>query len=123
MKHTIIALSLLIVLLIILIFNGRTVISINDELMSLFKSLPENEPGFLETDHIEKIYDYWMEKRTFLSFTIHFTELERTDEAIADMIAAKKGESYDSYLSARERLYFALEMLSAGERLKFNNIF
>ncbi len=125
MKHTIIAGCLLALILLALVFNATFVSQATDELYSKLKTLPTTKENF-EADGekvSEELYEMWNGKRLGLSYTINEDELDRIDEALAELCGACKSGDFETYYAAKERLMSFIPTLADGEKPTLKNIF
>ena len=106
MKHTIIAGMLLILILLVVVMNATF-------------------GGFEASggDDVKSFYALWSEKRPSLSLSIHEDELDRIDEAAADLYGAAQSGDFETYCAARERLMAFLPTLADGEKPSFRRVF
>lgn len=125
MKHTIIAGILLIFLLLVVVTNATFVRSVTDELYSRLNTLPVSKDTFETSggDDVKSFYALWSQKRPSLSLSIHEDELDRIDEAAADLYGAAQSGDFEAYCAARERLMAFLPTLADGEKPSFRRIF
>ena len=125
MKHTIIAGMLLILILLVVVMNATFVRSVTDELYTRLNELPVSKGGFEASggDDVKSFYALWSEKRPSLSLSIHEDELDRIDEAAADLYGAAQSGDFETYCAARERLMAFLPTLADGENPSFRRVF
>ncbi len=125
MKHTIIAGCLLIIVLLVVVINAAFVRDITDELYTMLQGLPVSKSGFEENggDGVKSFYMLWSEKRASLSISINEDELDRIDEAAAEMYGAAQSGDFTTYCAARERLLAFIPTLADGEKATFLKIF
>lgn len=121
MKHTIIAGMLLILILLVVVMNATFVRSVTDELYTRLNELPVSKGGFEASGG--DVYALWSEKRPSLSLSIHEDELDRIDEAAADLYGAAQSGDFETYCAARERLMAFLPTLADGEKPSFRRVF
>ena len=74
-------------------------------------------------DDVKSFYALWSEKRPSLSLSIHEDELDRIDEAAADLYGAAQSGDFETYCAARERLMAFLPTLADGEKPSFRRVF
>lgn len=125
MKHTIIAGCLLILVLLAVVINAAFVRDITDELYIMLQELPVSKPDFEENggDGVKSFYMLWSEKRPSLSISVNEDELDRIDEATAELYGAAQSGDFTTYCAARERLMAFIPTLADGEKATFLKIF
>lgn len=125
MKHTIIAGCLLILILLIVVMNAVFVRGVTDELYAQLKELPTSRSAFDTdgSDYAESFFALWNEKRGSLSLSIHEDELDRIDDAAAELCGAAKSGDFETYCAARERLFTFVPTLADGEKPTFRTLF
>lgn len=125
MKHTIIAGSLLVLILLVVVMNAAFVRGVTDELYTRLSALPVSKDSFEASggDEVRSFYALWSEKRASLSLSIHEDELDRIDEAAADLYGAAQSGDFKSYCAARERLMSFLPTLADGEKPSLRRVF
>lgn len=125
MKHTVIASCLLFFILLLVVVNAIFVRDVTDELYNVLQQLPSSRSTFdLEgSSHAENFYSLWAEKRGSLSLSIHEDELDRIDEAAAELYGAAQSGDFETYCAARERLFTFIPTLADGEKPTLKTIF
>ena len=116
---------LLILILLVVVMNATFVRSVTDELYTRLNELPVSKGGFEASggDDVKSFYALWSEKRPSLSLSIHEDELDRIDEAAADLYGAAQSGDFETYCAARERLMAFLPTLADGEKPSFRRVF
>lgn len=112
MKNTIIAFSLLILVIVFVIVNAFIVAEITDDLFAL-----------AHESTLEELKVYWDKKSYYLSISTSLDTIELADKALADMLSYHKAGSEEEYIAAEERFINSVDEIATGEKVLFYNIF
>ncbi len=125
MKHTVIAFFLLILIIALVIFNSYSVTRITNELCDSLFALPDSEDGFEKegASLVREFTSLWSQSRPTLSLTVNEDELDRIDEAAAEMLGGAESGEFTTYSAARQRLMLFVPSLSKGEQITAENLF
>lgn len=120
MKHTVIALILFVLLVLLVAVNAMYVNSVKEQLYKgviVPDSYTASElPAAKES--AGRLASMWKQERGRLGLSINENDLARIDEVIAELCAAADASEYASFNTAREKLRILIARLNRGERIK-----
>lgn len=109
-------LVVLTVLCLLLVIHTIYIGNITQDLVNYANALPESVDAFeaaraynSEAPHI--LYENWDHAIRILSFSIPYAQIDRADEAIAELIAAWNARDSANYLAAREKTKDTLQRI------------
>lgn len=122
MREIIIASVLLVILLTGITVNNRF---INDFYESALLSVKKMPPAGFEGcyDAVCALDEYWSEKKSAVSFSVSYDDVERITEKIRLLKAAALADDSVEFELQREQLTTALEHAARLERISFESIF
>lgn len=122
MKGFIITTCLFVSVLICIFLNYNYVNSLHDTMHEMVSQL-SNEPSEENTAIIENIKKNWKKKKSLLSISVSFREIDDLSNAIDSLFAANETKNSTQFSIYKELTQNAIDAIMRLERISIENIF
>lgn len=122
MKGFIITTCLFVSVLICIFLNYNYVNSLYDTMHEMISQL-SNEPSEENTAIIENIKKNWKKKKSLLSISVSFREIDDLSNAIDSLFAANETKNSTQFSIYKELTQNAIDAIMRLERISIENIF
>mgnify|MGYP005764593243 CR=1 FL=1 len=127
MKAFVTSLILLALVVTFVICNTIYMTNITDKMISLAEKLPDSVEEYESNaddyaSEFDELYHLWNDNINIIAYTVGYTHIDRTDEAIVELYHFYLGESWQDVVTCRAKCIDAISRLHKLESLHIENI-